>query len=99
MQTEADERLASAGQFSTNPLKIEGDLTLKKWVLKKYLPYVETLIDFDVQEGQLAVDTGFNLSQNESRVFEVFGNLIMKVIASPFKFLCAMSGGERSLVL
>jgi hypothetical protein len=65
LKTEIDESMASAGQFSTAPLALEGSVTLLGLVLKKYLPYVENLINFDIQEGQLDLDAGFILSEDD----------------------------------
>lgn len=74
LKTEAHESIASAGQFSTTPLALEGSVTLEKMVLKKYLPYVENLINFDVQEGQLDLDAGFTLSEDERKLAAVINN-------------------------
>jgi len=74
LKTETDESIASAGQFSTTPLALEGSVTLERLVLKKYLPYVENLINFDLQEGQLDLDAGVTLSENDSKLSIVIKN-------------------------
>jgi len=74
LKTEIDESIASAGQFSTTPLALEGSVTLEKLVLKKYLPYVENFINFDLQGGQLDLDAGFILSEDESKLAIVINN-------------------------
>jgi uncharacterized protein involved in outer membrane biogenesis len=74
LKTEADEGIASAGRFSTIPLDIEGRVTLEQLVLKKYLPYVENLINFDIQEGQLDMDVEFALSEDENKIVAVINN-------------------------
>jgi uncharacterized protein involved in outer membrane biogenesis len=74
LKTEADERIASDGRFSTTPLDIEGRVTLEQLVLKKYLPYVEYFINFDIQEGQLDLDAGFALSEDAGKFFAVINN-------------------------
>jgi uncharacterized protein involved in outer membrane biogenesis len=74
LKTEIDESIASAGQFSTTPLALEGSVTLEKLVLKKYLPYVENLINFDLLEGQLDLNAGFTLSEDASKLAIVINN-------------------------
>lgn len=80
LKTEADESFASAGQFSTTPLALEGSVILEKLVLKKYLPYVENLINFDLQEGQLDLDAGFTLSEDASKLAVVINNKQLRLI-------------------
>ncbi len=74
LKTEADESFVSAGQFSTTPLVFEGTVTLEKLALKKYLPYVENLINFNIQEGLLDLDAGFTLSENEAKLAALIHN-------------------------
>jgi uncharacterized protein involved in outer membrane biogenesis len=80
LKTEADESMASAGQFSTTPLALEGSVTLEKLVLKKYLPYVENFINFDLQEGQLNLDAGFTLSEDDSKLAIMIHNKELRLI-------------------
>ena len=74
LKSEAGESFASTGQFSTIPLGVEGSITLEKLVVKKYSPYFENLINFDIRDGQVNLDAGFLISENQTKLGAVFNN-------------------------
>ncbi len=74
LKTEAGESLNSTGQFSTIPMEIEGTLFLEKLVLKKYMPLLEPMINFDIQDGEVHLDAGFQLSGSQAEFAGVINN-------------------------
>ncbi|MCP4723166.1 MAG: DUF748 domain-containing protein [Desulfobacteraceae bacterium] len=79
LKSEAGESFASKGQFSTIPLGVEGSITLEKLVVKKYSPYFENLINFDIRDGQVNLDAGFSISKNQTKLGAVFNNKKLRI--------------------
>jgi uncharacterized protein involved in outer membrane biogenesis len=63
LETEAKETLKVAGNFSTNPAASEGTVELRKIPIRKYSPYFRENILFDVESGQLDLETRYLFSK------------------------------------
>ena len=57
--TPAKEILNGQGSFSLFPLASEGTLALKNILLKKYAPFYQHFIDFEIVDGRLDIQTGY----------------------------------------
>ncbi|WP_022663604.1 DUF748 domain-containing protein [Desulfospira joergensenii] len=62
LESEVRESLSCEGRFASLPLEAESTVQLSGLELKKYAPYYENLVGFDIQEGQLSLDTGVQVS-------------------------------------
>nr|NJM02451.1 DUF748 domain-containing protein [Desulfobacula sp.] len=68
VKTLAGERLDSKGEFQTGPAKAKGSLSLENFMMNRYAPYYERLVNFDVRDGVLALALDFDLSKDENRM-------------------------------
>ncbi len=60
LNTEAKESVHLSGEFSLEPLWSEGSLDLKSILLKKYFPYYQNLIPWNLKEGKLDLSTQYH---------------------------------------
>ena len=63
LATEAQETVASSGRFQTHPVQARGSLSLSDLVLNKYLPYYESRVLFDVNDGTAAFSADYEVSE------------------------------------
>lgn len=59
-KTEADESLGIKGNFSVSPVTADGSFEIKNIVLKKYAPYYQKVVRFDIEQGKLGLASGFS---------------------------------------
>jgi hypothetical protein len=64
-ETEAKENIKLEGDLSLNPLAVEGGLELKTIPLKKYAPYYQERILFDIEDGRLNLSTRYRYRKGE----------------------------------
>jgi len=64
-QTEAREKIKLEGNLSLNPLAVEGGLELKTIPLKKYAPYYQEQISFNIEDGRLDLTTRYRYKKGE----------------------------------
>lgn len=74
LKTEADETLVSKGRFSSDPMEIEGAVTLEKLNIPKYTAYYTDFVNCDVREGQIRGDIDFLLSKTKTDLALVIHN-------------------------
>jgi hypothetical protein len=67
-QTEAKENIKLEGDLSLNPLAVEGGLELKTIPLKKYAPYYQEQILFDIEDGRLNLSTRYRYRKGEKEL-------------------------------
>ena len=70
-KTEADEKIDMAGQLSINPLLVEGTVKVDGIRLKKYSPYYQDRVLFDIEDGRLDLSSRYRYAQREKEP-EVF---------------------------
>ncbi|HLO09709.1 MAG TPA: DUF748 domain-containing protein, partial [Desulfobacteria bacterium] len=63
--TEAGEAFELKGNLSLSPLSSEGTVALAKVVLKKYAPYFNDAVRFDIRSGALDARSGYSFVQGE----------------------------------
>jgi uncharacterized protein involved in outer membrane biogenesis len=63
--TEAGEAFELKGNLTLSPLASEGTVALAKVVLKKYAPYFDDAVRFDLRSGTLDVRSGFRFGRGD----------------------------------
>jgi uncharacterized protein involved in outer membrane biogenesis len=63
--SEAKEKFRLEGELSVDPLRAEGGLEIRSVPLKKYSPYYQDQILFNLEEGRLEFSTRFKYDQGE----------------------------------
>lgn len=58
-RTDADETIESAGRFCLDPLNAQGTADLANFVLKRYAPYYQDLLGFEIMDGTAGAHAGF----------------------------------------
>jgi len=71
LKTEAKEDIKLEGEFSMDPLGAGGALEIKSVPLKKYAPYYQDTILFDIEDGRLDFSTRYKYAKGEKEP-EVF---------------------------
>jgi uncharacterized protein involved in outer membrane biogenesis len=66
LQTEASEGVKITGDFSVNPLASGGTVELRGVQLKKYSPYYQSLVLFDVSKGDLDLTAQYAYAKGEA---------------------------------
>jgi hypothetical protein len=70
--TEAGEKFSWAGSVLTEPIRSTGTITFDGLELKKYSPYYEQQVGFEIRDGKLGVKTGYQLEWGgDKRVLKV----------------------------
>jgi uncharacterized protein involved in outer membrane biogenesis len=64
-RTESKEMLNLAGELSITPLAVKGKVGIKEVPLKKYLPYYQDLIRFDITDAVLDLHTDYTYAQGQ----------------------------------
>ena len=71
-RTEAGETFSWAGSVLTEPIRSTGTITFDGLELKKYSPYYEQQVGFEIRDGKLGVKTGYQLEWGgDKRVLKV----------------------------
>ena len=65
LKTESKENIKIEGEFSMDPLGAEGTLEVKPIPLKKYAPYYQDKILFNIEEGRLELSTRYKYAKGE----------------------------------
>jgi len=65
LKTEAKENIKLEGDFSIDPLQVEGSVEVKSVLLKKYSPYYQDSILFDIEDGRLDLSTRYKYAKGE----------------------------------
>ncbi len=65
LSTDAEERVTLDGSFSVNPLSAQGNVSVQKIRLNRYAPYYQEKILFQVESGELELETDFQFVQEE----------------------------------
>jgi uncharacterized protein involved in outer membrane biogenesis len=65
LKTESKENIKIEGEFSMDPLEAEGTLEVKPIPLKKYAPYYQDKILFNIEEGRLEFSTRYKYAKGE----------------------------------
>jgi len=65
LKTESKENIKIEGEFSMDPLGAEGTLEVKPIPLKKYAPYYQDKILFNIEEGRLEFSTRYKYAKGE----------------------------------
>ena len=60
--TEAGEMISWTGRLALSPLHSNGEVRLEKIALKKYAPFYDTLVNFDVADGTLDLIVPYDFS-------------------------------------
>jgi len=63
--TEAGEAFELKGNLTLSPLRSEGTVALEKVVLKKYAPYFDEAVRFELRSGTLDARSGFRFGQGD----------------------------------
>ncbi|MGA8754283.1 DUF748 domain-containing protein [Candidatus Deferrimicrobium sp.] len=63
--TEAGETVALKGNLSLSPLGSEGTITFAKVNLKKYAPYYNHAVRFDIHSGTLNAQSGYSFAEGD----------------------------------
>ena len=71
VKSEANEEVNLKGGFSLNPLKGEGAVEVKSIPLKKYAPYYQDRIRFELVDGRLDCSTGYQYAQTDKEEMAV----------------------------
>jgi outer membrane protein OmpA-like peptidoglycan-associated protein len=61
-KSDAGETLKTTGTVSMEPFVLEGDVEIAGLPLKRYAPFYESLVTFDVDDGTLDLDTKYRFS-------------------------------------
>jgi uncharacterized protein involved in outer membrane biogenesis len=81
LKTEAKENIKLEGEFSMDPLGAGGALEIKSVPLKKYAPYYQDNILFDIEEGRLDFATRYKYAKGEKEP-EVFLSGMSLILSS-----------------
>ncbi len=81
LKTEAKEDIKLEGEFSMDPLGAGGALEIKSVPLKKYAPYYQDNILFDIEDGRLDISTRYKYAKGEKEP-EVFLSGISLILSS-----------------
>ncbi|MBP1720435.1 MAG: hypothetical protein H6Q43_3873, partial [Deltaproteobacteria bacterium] len=90
VKTEAKEEVQLAGDFSLVPLQGNGKIEIKGIPLKKYSPYYQEFILFDLVDGRLDFSTGYQYRQGEKEMA-----VSLKEMAAFLKSLRLKKEGEK----
>jgi hypothetical protein len=90
LKTEAKEEVQLAGDFSVVPLQGSGKIEIKGIPLKKYSPYYQEFILFDLADGRLDFSTGYQYRQEEKEMA-----VSLKELAASLKTLRLRKEGEK----
>jgi uncharacterized protein involved in outer membrane biogenesis len=85
LKTEAKEDIKLEGEFTMEPLGAEGALELKSVRLKKYAPYYQDNILFDIEEGRLDLSTRYKYVKGEKEPEVLLSELSISLNALRFK--------------
>ncbi|MCD4719306.1 MAG: DUF748 domain-containing protein, partial [Desulfobacula sp.] len=66
-ETETKETIDSKGRFQTHPVEADGTLLLSNIRFNKYAPYYESLVGFDVKDGNMNLSAGFELLKKQDK--------------------------------
>ena len=91
VKTEAKEEVRLAGDFSVVPLQGSGKMEIKGIPLKKYSPYYQEFILFDLVDGRLDFSTGYQYRQEEKEMA-----VSLKETAAALKSLRLKKEGEKN---
>jgi uncharacterized protein involved in outer membrane biogenesis/outer membrane protein OmpA-like peptidoglycan-associated protein len=90
IKTEAKEEIQLAGSFSVVPLQGSGNVEIKEVPLKKYAPYYQEFISFDLADGRLDFSTVYQYAQGEKETA-----VSLKEMAASLKSLRLKKEGEK----
>jgi len=90
VKTEAKEEVHLAGDFSVVPLQGNGTIEIKGVPLKRYSPYYQEFILFDLVDGRLDFSTGYQYRQVEKET-----EVSLKGLAAFLKSLRLKKEGEK----
>ncbi len=65
VKTPEKELIDGKGTLSLFPLRSEGTLSLQNVLLKKYAPFYQDFIDFEIIDGMLGIQTGYQFKAND----------------------------------
>ena len=65
VKTPEKELIDCKGTLSLFPLLSEGTLSLQNFLLKKYAPYYRDLVDFEIVDGMLGIQTSYQFKAND----------------------------------
>ncbi len=65
LETEAKEKMDSAGQLMFNPFKAKGNLTVSDLFLKKYVPYFESKVNAAVESSRISLSSSFDIQKTQ----------------------------------
>ena len=68
VKTPEKELIDCKGTLSLFPLRSEGTLSLQNVLLKKYAPYYRDLIDFEIADGTIGIQTGFHYASDDPSI-------------------------------
>ncbi|NQT69614.1 MAG: DUF748 domain-containing protein, partial [Desulfobacteraceae bacterium] len=68
VKTPEKELIDCKGTLSLFPLRSEGTLSLQNVLLKKYAPYYRDLIDFEIADGTIGIQTGFHYAWDDPSI-------------------------------
>jgi hypothetical protein len=77
LKTEANENVNVEGELSVNPLLAEGKLEVKSIPLKKYSPYYQDQILFNLEEGSLDLSTSYQYSKTDKNTTRKLSGLTL----------------------
>jgi uncharacterized protein involved in outer membrane biogenesis len=90
VKTEAKEEIQLAGSFSVVPPQGIGNVEIKGVPLKKYAPYYQEFISFDLADGRLDLSTAYQYAQGEKETA-----VSLKEMAASLKTLRLKKEGEK----
>lgn len=70
-RTEANETIKGEGEFSADPLMVDGGLGITSVVLKKYAPFYKDIVFLDIEDGRLDVSTRYKIVSSRGKETEV----------------------------
>jgi len=80
-KTEAKEDIKLEGEFSVDPLWSEGSLEHKSLPLKKFAPYYQDQILFEIEDGRIDLSTRYKYAKGEKEPEILFSGVSMSLNA------------------
>ncbi|UCD34184.1 MAG: DUF748 domain-containing protein [Nitrospiraceae bacterium] len=71
LQSESEETLRLAGNFSLSPLAVDGSLELAHLLPGKYSPYYVNYLSFNVREGSINVSASYTYAADDQQAMKI----------------------------
>lgn len=81
LKTLFDEKIETAGEFQTGPIKAKGSLVLGNLYFNRYAPYYENLTGLDIKDGAMDLSLEFDASPDENKIMILCKELLVRSLS------------------